>query len=105
MREAGLEPLRLQDKEGLALVNGTDGMLGMLVLACADLRRLLRNADLAAAMSIEALLGTDQVFAEDLIALRAHPGQIASAANLRRLLAGSGIVASHRASEHAVQDS
>jgi histidine ammonia-lyase len=102
---AGLSPLRLEAKEGLALINGTDGMLAMLVLACADLRRLLRTADVAAGMSIEALLGTDRVFAEDLIALRGQPGQADSAANLRRLLAGSGIVASHRESAHAVQDS
>src|SRR6185312_3523333 len=60
---AGLEPVELAEKEGLALVNGTDGMLGMLVLALADLRRLLTVADVAAAMSVEALLGTDAVFA------------------------------------------
>jgi histidine ammonia-lyase len=92
----GIEPVRLVEKEGLALVNGTDGMLGMLVLALADLRRLLVTADVAAAMSVEALLGTDAVFAADLQALRPHPGQAASAANLRALLAGSGVMASHR---------
>ena len=74
-------------------------MLGMLVLAAHDLRLLLRTADVAAAMSVEALLGTDRVFAADLQALRPHPGQEASAANLRALLAGSGIVASHRGPE------
>ena len=95
----GIEPVELAEKEGLALVNGTDGMLGMLVLALADLRRLLTTADVAAAMSVEALLGTDAVFAEDLQALRPHPGQAASAANLRALLAGSGIMASHRGPE------
>src|SRR5215218_4676366 len=84
LRTAGLEPVALAEKEGLALVNGTDGMLGMLVLALADLRRLLTTADVAAAMSVEALLGTDAVFAADLQALRPHPGQSASAANLRR---------------------
>jgi histidine ammonia-lyase len=94
--EAGLEPVELAEKEGLALINGTDGMLGMLILAAHDLGRLLRVADVAAAMSVEALLGTDRVFAEDLQALRPHPGQAASAGNLRALLAGSGIVASHR---------
>ena len=94
--EAGIEPVELAEKEGLALINGTDGMLGMLILAAHDLRRLLRVADIAAAMSVEALLGTDRVFADDLQALRPHPGQAASAANLRALLAGSGIVASHR---------
>src|SRR5215471_14942436 len=101
----GLQPLRLEAKEGLSLVNGTDGMLAMLVLACDDARLLLRTADVTAAMSVEALLGTDRVFAADLQALRPHPGQAASAENLRRLLAGSAIVASHRDSPHAVQDS
>src|SRR4051794_8674594 len=95
----GIEPVVLTEKEGLALVNGTDGMLGMLVLALADLRRLLTTADVAAAMSVEALLGTDAVFAADLAALRPHPGQAESAANLRRLLHGSGIMASHRGPE------
>ncbi|MGY1809261.1 histidine ammonia-lyase [Blastococcus sp. SYSU D00669] len=99
LRSAGIEPVQLAEKEGLALVNGTDGMLGMLVLAVADLRRLLTTADVAAAMSVEALLGTDAVFAADLQRLRPHPGQAASAANLRALLAGSGIMASHRGPE------
>ncbi|MGR7027476.1 histidine ammonia-lyase [Geodermatophilus sp. URMC 62] len=99
LRAHGIAPVELAEKEGLALVNGTDGMLGMLVLALADLRRLLTTADVAAAMSVEAQLGTDAVFAADLQALRPHPGQAASAANLRALLAGSGIVASHRGPE------
>ena len=76
----------------------------MLVLALCDLRRLLRVADIAAAMSVEALLGTDRVFAEDLIALRPQAGQALSAENLRRLLAGSPIVASHRHGDPRVQD-
>jgi histidine ammonia-lyase len=101
---AGIEPIELTAKEGLALINGTDGMLGMLVLACFDLGALLRVADVAAAMSVEALLGTDRVFAEDLIALRPQPGQVASAFNLRALLAGSEIVASHRFGDPRVQD-
>jgi len=96
---AGIEPVRLTEKEGLALINGTDGMLGMLVLAAEDLDRLWRTADVAAAMSVEALLGTDAAFAADLLALRPHPGQQASAANLRALLAGSAIMASHRGPE------
>jgi histidine ammonia-lyase len=105
LAEAGLEPITLVEKEGLALVNGTDGMLGMLVLACHDLADLLKHADLTAAMSIEALLGTDRVFAADLAALRPHPGQADSAANLRTLLAGSPIVASHAGPEDPrVQD-
>ena len=95
----GIEPVVLAEKEGLALINGTDGMLGMLVLACHDLRGLLRNADVAAAMSVEALLGTDAAFAADLQALRPHPGQAESAANLVALLAGSPVMASHRGPE------
>jgi histidine ammonia-lyase len=93
---AGLPPVELVAKEGLALINGTDGMLGTLALAIHELRGLLQVADLAAAMSVEALLATDRVFAADLMALRPHPGQAASAANLRALLAGSPIVDSHR---------
>jgi histidine ammonia-lyase len=96
---AGIEPVVLAEKEGLALINGTDGMLGMLLMAAHDLHGLLRVADIAAAMSVEALLGTDAVFAEDLQALRPHPGQAASAANLRELLAGSAIMESHRGPE------
>lgn len=100
----GREPLELTAKEGLALVNGTDGMLGMLLLAIADLRRLLITADVAAAITIEALLGTDRPFAADLQALRPHLGQAASAANLMTLLADSEIVASHREGDDRVQD-
>jgi histidine ammonia-lyase len=102
---AGIAPLVLAEKEGLALINGTDGMLGMLVLAAADLRALLKGADITAAMSVEALLGTDAAFDAGLLALRPHPGQAASAANLRALLAGSPILASHRGpADTRVQD-
>jgi histidine ammonia-lyase len=105
LSELGLRPVELAAKEGLALINGTDGMLGMLVLAIHDLRMLLRTADIAAAMSVEGLLATDRVFAADLQALRPHPGQAESAANLRALLAGSAIMESHRGPEcHRVQD-
>src|SRR5262249_56266672 len=100
----GLQPLRLEAKEGLSLVNGTDGMLAMLVLACEDARLLFRTADVTAAMSVEALLGTDRAFAAELQALRPHPGQARSAANLSRLIAGSRIVASHRHSTHPLPD-
>jgi len=96
LRDAGIAPLVLEEKEGLALINGTDGMLGMLVLAAADLATLLRTADITAAMSVEAQLGTDAVFAADLQRLRPHPGQAASAANLRALLHDSAIMESHR---------
>ncbi len=98
LAEAGLAPVELAAKEGLALINGTDGMLGMLLLGCADLHRLASTAEVAAALSVEALLGTDRVFAADLQELRPHPGQAVSAANLRRLLAVSPVVASHRGS-------
>jgi len=104
LARAGLEPVRLEAKEGLALVNGTDGMLAVLVLALEDLGLLLKTADVTAAMSIEALLGTDRVYREELHALRPHPGQLASARNIHRLLQDSPIVASHRESPHLVQD-
>ena len=104
LRSAGLEPLRLRAKEGLALVNGTQGMLAIGILAVARAERLVRTADVTAAMSVEAALGSDRVFDERLTALRPHPGVVASASNLRRLLEGSAIVASHRDSTHLVQD-
>ncbi|HET6877198.1 MAG TPA: histidine ammonia-lyase [Jatrophihabitans sp.] len=91
----GLAPVELHEKEGLALVNGTDGMLAHLLLACTDLELLLRTADLTAAMSVEAMLGTSRVFAADLQALRPQPGQAVAAANMRALLADSPIIASH----------
>ncbi len=104
LSRAGLAPLSLAAKEGLALVNGTQGMLAVGILAAQRVAGLLRVADVAAAMTIEAALGTDRPFDERLQALRPHPGQARSASNLRRLLAGSGITASHRESEHLVQD-
>jgi len=96
LTNAGLTPVLLAEKEGLSLINGTDGMLGMLSLAIHDLHRLLTTADIAAGMSVEALLGSTAVFAADLAALRPQRGQGASAQNLRRLLADSPIVASHQ---------
>jgi histidine ammonia-lyase len=104
LRNNGIEPLTLVAKEGLALINGTDGMLGMLAFAIHDLGQLLRIADITAAMSVEALLGTDRAYAADLVALRPQPGQQLSATNLRALLAGSEIVASHRHPHDRVQD-
>ena len=82
LAEHDIAPVELAAKEGLALINGTDGMLGMLVLAIDDLRMLLTAADIGAAMSVEGLLGTDRVFAADLQQLRPHPGQALSATNL-----------------------
>ena len=101
---AGIEPVELAEKEGLALTNGTDGILAMLCLAVHDAWHLLTVADIAAACSVEALLATDRAYAADLVALRPHPGQQASAANLRAVLAGSPIVASHRSDDDRVQD-
>jgi histidine ammonia-lyase len=105
LAEAGIEPVVLEEKEGLALINGTDGMLGMLLLALHDLEALLRVADVAAAASVEALLGTDTVFAADLHALRPHPGQAASAANIARILRDSDLISRPGAGEFTrVQD-
>lgn len=104
LRRAGLEPLSLEPKEGLALINGTQAMLAIGALAAERAAALARAADVAAAMTVEAILGTDRAFDERLQRLRPHPGQNASASNLRRLLAGSGILASHRESRHMVQD-
>jgi histidine ammonia-lyase len=102
---AGLRPIELAAKEGLALINGTDGMLGMLLLALHDLSHLLAMADLTAALAIEAMLGTDRPFQPELHAIRPHPGQAVSAANIYRLLQHSPIMASHRDDlVHAVQD-
>ena len=105
LTQAGITPVELHEKEGLALINGTDGMLGMLILAIADLEQLADVADLTAAMSVEGLLGTDAVFRPELHEpLRPHPGQAVSAANMFRTLAGSGIVASHKEDDTRVQD-
>jgi histidine ammonia-lyase len=104
LERAGLEPLELEPKEGLALVNGTQGMLAVGTLAAERGSRLAKAADVVAAMTIEAILATDRPFDERLQRLRPHPGQAASASNLRRLLDGSGILASHRESSHLVQD-
>jgi histidine ammonia-lyase len=105
LEAVGIKPVVLEAKEGLALINGTDGMLAMLVMACEDLDCLCQVADVTAAMSVEALLGTDQAFLPGLQHdLRPHPGQAASAANLLALLEGSALVASHRADDPRVQD-
>jgi histidine ammonia-lyase len=104
MQRAGLTPLTLEAKEGLALVNGTQGMLAIGTLTAERLSTLLRTADVVAALTIEAALGTDAPFDDRLQRLRPHPGQAESASNLRRLLDGSPILASHRNSEHLVQD-
>jgi histidine ammonia-lyase len=104
LAEHGLQPLKLAPKEGLSLVNGTEPMQALLAFSVHDAQMLVRVADVACALSVEALLGTDRPYDERVQALRPHPGQLASAANLRALLAGSPLLASHRHSRHAVQD-
>lgn len=91
---AGIEPLSLREKEGLALINGTDGMLGMLCLAITDLREAAKVSDIATAMAVEGLAGTLAVFDEDLQELRPHPGQADAAYNIRTVAAGSQILES-----------
>ena len=96
LRAAGLAPVVLEAKEGLALINGTQFIAAVGGLALAEARRLLREADVAGALSLDALKGTDVAFDPRIQAARPHPGQAASAGNLRRLLAGSPIRESHR---------
>ena len=104
LREAGLEPLTLQAKEGLALLNGTQMMSALGALLLADADRLVRTASVAAAQSVEALLGTDVAFAAAYQLARPHPGQIAVAAELRHLLRDSGLQHAHHGTTHKVQD-
>jgi len=99
-----LAPVAVGPKEGLALINGTDATTATLALAVHDLEALLRVADCACAMSVEALYATTRAFGEAVIALRPAAGQAASAANLRALLRDSPLVEAHRQSHHAVQD-
>ena len=102
---AGISPVELLEKEGLALINGTDGMLGMLLMAISDFRFLLDQSDVIAAMSVEGQMGTDQVFRSELHEnLRPHPGQAESARNMFNALQGSEIVKSHRHGDGVVQD-
>jgi histidine ammonia-lyase len=100
----GIAPVELREKEGLALLNGTDGMLGMLIMALADLDLLYKSADITAALSLEALLGTARVLAPELHAIRPHPGQAASAANMLAVLEGSELTGHHQDDAPRVQD-
>lgn len=105
LKAAGITPVELREKEGLALINGTDGMLGMLIMAISDLEMLCDSVDVTAAMSVEALLGTDKVYLPELhMPLRPHPGQALSAANMFNALKDSQIVASHINDTSVVQD-
>lgn len=103
--EVDFEPIELLTKEGLSLLNGTEGMAAMAIMALHHARHLVVAADAAAAMSVEALLGSARPFRPEIHALRPHPGQIDSARRIASLLDGSPIVASHSEDfEHAVQD-
>lgn len=104
LARAGLAPIVLGAKEGLALINGTQGMTAVGLLAADRAARAARAADVVASLTIEAVLGTDRAFDPRVVGLRPHPGQQASARNLVRLLAGSEILASHREGYHIVQD-
>jgi histidine ammonia-lyase len=104
LAEHGIEPLELAPKEGLSLVNGTEPMQALLAFSVHEATLLVQAADVACAMSVEALLGHARPYDERVQALRPQPGQLVSAANLRALLAGSALMASHRTSRHAVQD-
>ncbi len=96
LRAAGLAPLVLEPKEGLALVNGTQLVTAVGALALADGLRLARSADVIGALTLDALRGTDTAFDPRIHDARPHPGQAASARNLRRLVAGSALRESHR---------
>jgi len=104
LKRVGLKPVRLAPKEGLALINGTSVATAILARVLVEAQDLVRLADAAAAMTIEALLGTDVPFDPRVHALRPHPGQVATARNVKRLLRGSRILPSHRHSGHKVQD-
>jgi len=104
LARAGVAPVTLEAKEGLGLLNGTQLMAGIGALGHHDALRLALTADVIGAMSLDAMLGTASAFAEELIAARPHPGQVAAARHLRELLAGSEIGASHAESDHRVQD-
>lgn len=92
LEAAGIEPITLREKEGLALINGTDGMLGMLCLAITDLTELAKHADLATAMTVQGLRGTTGVYEPHLHELRPHPGQAAAAANILKLASNSPLL-------------
>ncbi len=104
LKKAGMKPLVLQAKEGLALLNGTQAIQAMGIKALYRAENLLRSADIIGAMSLESLLGTLTAFDPRIQEIRGHAGQLTVAANFRRILGDSPIVASHRLSDHKVQD-
>jgi histidine ammonia-lyase len=104
LAKRGLTPLALAAKEGLALLNGTQQMTAVGALALVHAEDLLRTANVAAAMSVEALLGTDVAFSDAYQRTRPHPGQVAVARQVRHLLRDSALIKSHHAGTHKVQD-
>ncbi len=103
--ESGLEPIPLLAKEGLSLLNGTEGMTAMGAIGLGEGRRLLIAADAACAVTVEAMMGSSRPFRDDIHRLRPHPGQIASARRIAGMLEDSAIGASHADDfDHAVQD-
>jgi histidine ammonia-lyase len=96
LRQAGIEPISLQAKEGLALINGTQVMAALGCLVTTEASLLMKNAQIAGAMSLEALKGTSKAFDEKVHLVRPHPGQLRCASNMRKLVADSEIIASHR---------
>jgi histidine ammonia-lyase len=105
LQACGIEPMELRPKEGLSLLNGTEGMLAHGCLAIHKATQLVEAVDAAAALSVEALMGSSRPFEQRIHALRPHPGQAASAARIRGLLEGSEIDASHHDDfGHKVQD-
>jgi histidine ammonia-lyase len=104
LAEHGIEPLVLAPKEGLSLVNGTEPMQALLAFSVHDTELLVKAADVACALSVEALLATARPYDERVQVIRPHPGQLTSAKNLRAMLSSSKLMASHRDSTHAVQD-
>jgi histidine ammonia-lyase len=92
MEKAGITPVELEAKEGLALINGTQLMTAIGTLALYDAERLIKTAEVAASMSLEALSGISDAFDEKIHQMRPHPGQTASARNIRLLTAGSKII-------------
>jgi len=104
LEHAGLAPLELAAKEGLALINGTHFMAAVGALAVHDARVVVESAEVAAAMALEALRGTDVPFDSRIQRVRPQPGQTATASHMRSLLGGSEIIPSHRTNDVRVQD-
>jgi histidine ammonia-lyase len=104
LERAGLAPVVLKAKEGLALINGTQLMCALAALLVADARNLIEVADIAGSLTLEAVRGTNRPFEAKAQAVRPHPGQVAVAAHLQRLTAGSEVMSSHRYDSHRVQD-